>query len=49
MCRCCCSRVKEREKKEYECVVAPEKCPTKTVDADQPAPVCCGKPMRPKK
>ncbi|MCX7705945.1 MAG: hypothetical protein N2115_06800 [bacterium] len=48
MCRCC-SRSREKEKKEYQCAVAPEKCPTKVVDEDQPAPVCCGKPMKPKK
>ncbi len=47
MCGCCCGR--QKQKKEYECAVAPEKCSTKIVDENQPVPVCCGKPMKPKK
>lgn len=47
MCNCCCR--KQKEKKEYECAVSPEKCQTKTVGENEPVPVCCGKPMKPKK
>lgn len=46
---CCCGGSKEKEKKEYTCVVNPDKCPTKTVDADAPVPQCCGKPMKERK
>lgn len=49
MCGCCCCSKKEKGKKEYECAVAPKKCPTKIVDENQVVPICCGKPMKPRK
>jgi hypothetical protein len=45
---CCCCGSKKKNGDEYECAVNPKKCPTKVVEQEAKAPVCCGAPMKKK-